>query len=145
MNQSNEFFPDEGEIEARAMLRALSIVQVIADPAGAAKRMKELSKATADARAASEAAAKTLAELDARQAAMTTAEASLAERTLQFQTWIDSTEKSYREREDRIRVNEETGAARESKLANEQADLERRVAAHQEQLRQMKAHLGEVA
>jgi hypothetical protein len=142
---SNEFFPDESEIEARAMLRALSIVQVIADPAGAAKRMKELSKATADARAASEGAAKSLAELDAKQAAMAAAEASLAERTLQFQTWVDSTEKAYRAREQRILANEEAGSKREAVIAASAADLARRVDAHNAQLRQMKAHLGEVA
>jgi hypothetical protein len=141
----DEFFADEGEIESRALLRALSIVQVIADPAQAAKKIEELSKVTADAQAASEQTAKSLAELDAKQAAMAAAEASLAERTLQMQVWIDSTEKAYREREDRIRVNEESQTAREIKLAAAEDDFARRVAAHQEQVRQMRAHLGAVA
>jgi hypothetical protein len=137
----DDFIPDDSEVEARAMLRALSIVQVIADPAGAAKRMKELAKATAEHAAASENAQKALAELDAKQAATTAADASLSERTLQFQTWVDNTEKSFREREDRIRVNEETAAKREATLALAEADLERRQNAHAERVRSLREAL----
>jgi hypothetical protein len=146
MNQmSNEYFPDEGEIESRAMLRALSIVQVIADPAGATARMKSLTKATAEHNAARTAAENLMAEADHKMAAAEAASTSLAQRTTEYQTWVDATEKAYRAREDRVRTNEESQAAREAKLAAAEADLERRVAAHQEQVRQMRAHLGAVA
>jgi hypothetical protein len=133
------------EIETKAMVRALGLVQVIADAAGAAKRMQALAKATAEHTAASDKAAKLVAEADSKTAARTAAEASLNQRIAEFQRWTDAQERSFREREDRIRTNEESQTAREAKLVAAEDDFTRRVAAHQEQVRKMRAHLGAVA
>jgi hypothetical protein len=137
----NDFFPTDEQVEIRAMSRAMALIEVIADPAGAAKRVKELKAATVALVAERSAAEKIVAEADAKSAELAKGEADLAERIAQSQNWINASEKALREREARISTNEEDQAAREAKLVQGETDLARRVAAHQARVKSLKETL----
>jgi hypothetical protein len=46
-NMTDEISADEQHVEMLALSRAMAWIEVVADPAGAAKRLKELKAATA--------------------------------------------------------------------------------------------------
>jgi hypothetical protein len=129
------------EIETKATVRALGLLQTLTDSASSAKRIQALARATAEHNAARDAAEKLVAEADSKAAAAEAASASLAQRTKEFQTWVDSTEKAYRAREDRIRVNEESQTARDRKLAVAEDDFARRRQAHEQRVASLKESL----
>jgi hypothetical protein len=137
----DDFIPTDEQAEVRAMSRALALIEVVADPAGAADRLKKLKAATVDLGAQRSAAEQVLAEATSRTTALAEGEKSLAKRTEEFQTWVDGTEKGYREREGRIRTNEEDQAAREAKLVQGETDLARRVSAHEARVKSLKETL----
>jgi Skp family chaperone for outer membrane proteins len=134
---------NEEAIETRAGTLALGLLAAVGDAAGAAERLKAITDATAEYSAERAAAEKVVAEAETRQAEIDAANADLAEKTAAFQTWVDSSEKAYREREARILTNEGLHGAREAKLAEATAALERRIAEHETRKRQLLSTLGD--
>jgi hypothetical protein len=137
----DEFFPSDERVRAQAATVAFGLLAAIADPQGATKRLTDLTKAAAKHEAARAVAEKLMAEVDHKMAAAEAASTSLAQRTKEYQTWVDSTEKAYRAREDRIRTSEESQTAREAKLVSEEADLSRRRQAHEQRVTNLKESL----
>lgn len=129
------------EIEQRAVAHALGLLAAVGDAPAAKQRLDELVKATAEHDKQLAAATAAITEADAKRASAEAAEAKLTERTAAFQLWVDTTERNYRQREDRIRVNEELGAQRERDLAARETDLDQRTAAHEARLSSLKATL----
>jgi hypothetical protein len=129
------------KLETLVNERLFSMVAFCADPAGAAKRVKEISAATTELVTQQGVAEKVVAEADAKSAKLASDEASLAQRTADFQGWVDSTERAYRDRENRIRMNETVQESREKKLLEQEADLARRMSAHEQRVRNLKDSL----
>jgi hypothetical protein len=136
-----DYFPTDEHLELLALSRAMALIEVAADPAGAKQRLKELKAATTALAAERAAAEKVIADATTKSATLARADEGLATRITEFQTWVDFTEKSYRERENRIRLGEENQAAREAKLVQGESDLARRVAAHEQRLASLKETL----
>jgi hypothetical protein len=113
---SNEIEMSDEHVEVLALSRAMALIEIAADPAGAAKRVKELESATAALAAERSAAEKVVAEADARSAELVKGEASLTQRIADAQRWIDSSEKSFRERENRLRIGKKANPP-ESRLS----------------------------
>jgi hypothetical protein len=135
-----DFYSTES-LEALVNQRLHAQIALAADPAGAAKRLKELRSATAEHVRQQGAAEEAVARAETVSARLAADEASLATRTADFQSWVDATEKNYRDREARIRTNEMIQEAREKKLLEQEADLARRVSAHERRLQNLKETL----
>ena len=141
MSAIDEYFPTDEQVEARGVTHALVLLAAAAEPKAAKARLDQINKATAEHTAQRAAAEKIVAEASAKQEATDAASADLVKRTADFQSWSNVTERAYREREERIRQNEEAGARREAALAAAEDDLARRVAAHDRRLQSLKESL----
>jgi hypothetical protein len=133
----NDEFADEQRVETFALTRAMALIEIVADP----ERVAELKEATAAHAAQRSASEHVLAEATSRSAALEEGEASLARRTAEFQTWVDATEKAYREREHRIATNEDSQSLRERNLLERESDFVRRASAHERRLQTLKETL----
>jgi hypothetical protein len=128
-------------IEQRAVAHAFGLLAAVGDAKAAKVRLDELVKATAEHDAKLAAATAAIAEAATKSATLAKAETSLAERTADFQVWVDSTEKAYRVREDRIRTNEEAQERRERDLVDKESDLARRMKLHAERVANLRENL----
>jgi hypothetical protein len=135
-----DFYSGE-RLEATVNEWLFSMVALCADPAGAAKRLKVIKAATAELVMQQGVAEKVVAEADAKSAQLAKDESSLVQRTADFQNWVETTERNYRERENRIRSNETIQDSREKKLLEQEADLARRASAHEQRLQNLKDSL----
>jgi hypothetical protein len=140
IGEASEMSVDK-QIEQRAVAHAFGLLAAVGDAKAAKVRLDELVQATKEHDARLAAATAAIAEADTKRATAEAEEAKLTERTAAFQLWVDSTERGYRQREDRIRVNEETAAQRERELASKEADFAQRAAAHEQRLQSLKATL----
>jgi hypothetical protein len=138
-----ELILSDEQIETRAVAHALGLLAVVADAKAAKARLEDLAKLNAEARterAAAEHAvanaAQAVAEADRKSACAEASTVSLDTKIANFQLWVDSSEKSLRERE-------AASLERAQVLASREADLERRAAEHDQSLRRFRASLGQ--
>jgi phage-related minor tail protein len=129
------------QVEVLALTRAMALIEVAADPAGAAKRIKSLSEAAAKLAAERRAAEAVMAEADVRSAELAKGEASLTQRIADTQAWIDASERSYRQREDHVRRNEEAQEQREGSLVEKETELAKRESVHRQRVDSLRANL----
>ena len=145
MSAMEEYFPTDEQIEARAVSHAFGLLAAVGDADVAKVRLEQIVAATARYADRLAAAEKFVAEADIRRAAIEQADADLAKRTEAFQTWVDGTRRTYQDREARILQNEDAAAKREAALVTAEAAHAAKVAAHENMVRQMRAHLGDAA
>jgi hypothetical protein len=117
------------DVEQRAVAHAFGLLAAAGDAKAAKVRLDELIRATVEHDAKLVAATTALAEADEKSRLWKEADAALATRIREFQDWVDRTEASYRQREDRVRTNEVSQEQRDCSLVEREADLDRRVSA----------------
>jgi hypothetical protein len=136
---SHEF--GSNEVEQRAIAVALGLLVAVADAGAAKVRLEQLVAATAEHDAKLVAVDAAIAEVGEKARLWKEADAGLSTRISEFQSWVDRTEASYRQREDRVRANEIEQERRGNELASKESDLDRRVSAHEQRLQSLKATL----
>jgi peptidoglycan hydrolase CwlO-like protein len=132
---------DEFYVDEIATIRALGLVAAMADPVALKTRMESLAEATSRFVAQREAAEAAITDAEPTRAAVERATAELNDRTNAFQTWTNSQEARFRKREADVRTLEELLAKRQAELVENEADLAKRVRAHDDAVDQLKARL----
>jgi chromosome segregation ATPase len=132
---------NDDEAEERAAALALGLLAAVGDAKAARLRLEQLVGASAEHDRKLAAATAAIAEAEARSTELTKAETSLTQRIADFQNWVDGTERSYRSREDHVRRNEEAQGQRERSLVEQESDLDRRTAAHQQRVASLRETL----
>jgi hypothetical protein len=138
MNDLSEYFPTDEQIEGRAVAHAFGLLAAVGDAKAAKVRLEQITAATKEYAEQRVAAEKIVAEADTKRAAAEAADIELAKKTAAFQTWVDGTERAYREREARILENEQICARRDADFKNREGDLARRIAEHDSVVRRMR-------
>jgi hypothetical protein len=118
-----------GDID-QAAAGAFALLTAAADPAGAKRRLKEITDAMAEHSRIHGEATAALEKSEARAADIDARAAALSRREREFRVWVETNEDRVKKADLALRKGEADAQARERDLAAREADLRQRSNAH---------------